>query len=143
MASTTTNTVAFLEMMEDALAGHRTSVYFYEDAVEAVDLKNLKDDAMYQFNWAVAFWDRDVEIWVDDNGVEHEFFDGNPGEVVLKYTNTLKEAEEEMYYIEDKDPNTRHYIVENPSVWGRELNFYKNISETYKDLEIRELKKCS
>ena len=143
MASNNTNNIAVLEMLQDGLLGHRTSAYFYEDAVEAVDLRNLKDDAMYQFNWAVAFWDRDVEIWVDDNGVEHEFFDGNPGEVVLKYTNTLKEAEVEMAYIEDRDPNTRHYIVENPSVWGRELNFYNNISETYKDLEIRELKKCS
>lgn len=138
MAITTTNTTA-LEMLQDALHGHKTSAYLYEQ-VEAVNLKNIKDDSMYQFNWAVAFYSWDVEVWTDENGVVHEAFDGNPGEVVVKYTNTLKEAEVESCYLENQDPKTRYYIVENPCITGMDLNYYNNAYELYKDLEIRELK---
>ena len=136
MASNNTN-IATLEMMEDALLGHRTSAYSYESPVETISPSDMRGDGVYQFNYGVAFWDWDIDTYIDENGVEHQYFDGNPGEVVVKYFNTLREAEVELSYLEDRYKKAAsHYVVELPNAFGWEL-----IGRTdLEGLEIRELK---
>ena len=135
MAITTTNTTA-LEMLQDALLGHRTSAYLYESPVETISRSDMRDDGMYQFNYGVAFWDWDIDTFIDENGVEHQYYDGNPGEVVVKYFNTLKEAETELCYLEDQYKKASHYVVEFPNAFGWELRDRTDLE----GLEIRELK---
>lgn len=135
MATTTINTTA-LEMIEDALLGHRTSAYLYETPAEPISASDMRTDGMYQFNYGVAFWDWDIDVYTDENGVEHQYYDGNPGEVVVKYFNTLKEAEVELCYLENEYKKASHYVVEFPNAFGWELIGRTDLV----GLEIRELK---